>query len=261
MPTGPLNPNAVSKFVGDLFFRTAGSSNSFTDFGAIRGLMHSVDSSGNRIEINSDNRGTVLSGFTPEITVEVEVLENKSRDLLYAVLGGTSTDIAGSLTTVTDKLLKSSGYSWASGEVIYIDGINQTISITNVKNNGSAITVDTQYKLVKDPTGNKVGIMNSSASPISITGTGLTTTFTHTPSSAKELAITRAFQSDKTLEVKIQAGDGTGKYFTINLSSAVMDGKYDISLSDPTNGGDLKGATLTFKLQRGAVCTFHDEIL
>lgn len=254
---GAINPNAVNKFVGDLFMRSAGTLNTFADLGAVRGLMYAIDNSGERIEINSDNRGTILSGYNPDVTIEVEILESKDRNLIAKFFGGVSTDITGGTVTVTDKLLRSTG-TWAANEVIYIDGASQDISITNVKNNGSTIT-NTDYKLVKDPTTGRVGVLNI-ASAVTITGTGLTTTFTHTAVTAKELVITKQFTEDNEIEVKIQAIQ-SGKVFTAVLSRARMEAKYGISFSDPTNGGDLKGSQLTFKLQKGGTTTYHDEII
>lgn len=253
-----IKPNAVSKFVGDLLYRTSGTNDTFVDIGAVRGLIFGLDSSANRVEINSDNKGTILSGYTPETTIEVELLENADRDLIYKLFGGTSSDTAGVPTTVTDATIRATG-TWADGEVIYIDGVNSTFSITNVKNNGSAIT-GTNYQLVKDPTANRYGVINKSGSAVTIAGAaGLTITYTYTPASAKELTITNGFTSDVVLEVKIQAVSN-GKYRTITLDKAVVEGKHTISFSDPTNGGDLKGAQLTIKLQKGGTFKFHDEI-
>lgn len=252
-----LKPNAVSKFVGDLLFRTAGTNDTFVDIGAVRGLIFGLDSSANRVEINSDNKGTILSGYTPETTIEVELLENADRDLIYKLFGGTSSDVAGVLTTVTDAMLRATG-SWADGEVIYVDGVNSTFAITNLKNNGTTVTAG-NYQLVKDPTANRYGVINKSGSAITITGTGLTITYGYTPAASKELTITNGFTSDVVLEVKIQAVSN-GKYRTITLDKSVVEGKHTISFSDPTNGGDLKGAQLTIKLQKGGTFKYHDEI-
>ena len=256
-----LNPNAITKFVGDVFIRDAGTNQTLVDIGAVRGLMFSVDGTANRVLINSDNKGTVFSGFTPESAIEVELLESKNRDLIAKFFNATSTDIAGASTPVVGQILRTTAQAatWAIGEIIYIDGAQQNISAVTVKNNGVTITMASNYTITKDPTANRVGITNISAGAVTLNG-NLTIDYTHTVVAAKEVSISNTFAADKEVYVKIQAVS-EGKYFTIELDRARLETKYDLSFLDPTNGGDIKGATLKFVLQRAGTMKYHDEIL
>lgn len=256
-----LNPNAVTKFVGDVFVRDAGTNQTLVDIGAVRGLMFSVDSGANRVLIDSDNKGTIFSGFTPVQSIELELLENKNRDLLARFFNTTSVDVAGASTPVVGQILRTTAQSttWAVGEIIYIDGAQQNISAVTVKNNGVTITPTGNYTVTKDPTANRVGITNINAAAVTLNG-NLTIDYTHTVVAAKETTIASIFTADKEVYVKIQA-TSSGKNFTIELDRARIESKYDLNFLDPTISGDIKGATLKFTLQRGGSMKFHDEIL
>jgi len=260
-----INPEALSKYVGELYIAPAATPTAFVRLASVRNLIANYDNAANQVEIKADDTGTVFKGFTPEGRIEGEFLENIDRDTIALLLGGTSTDVAGTLVSGATQILANG--SW---------NVNQFYEITNQNGDGSiisiisvvgsvdgALTVNTDYDLIKDPTTGKYGIVLQDLVPaptLTTIAQNITITYAYTPNAAENIALTIAFQESALLVAKIEAVSGT-KTRRITLSECTFEGVYGMSFLDVVEAGDLTGTTFTFKATSGSQFTLENEIL
>lgn len=262
-----INPNALSKFAGILEVAPIATPTLFQRLASVRGLVGNFDNTVNQVEINADDTGTVFKGYLPEARIEGSFLENADRDVMQLLMGGTATDVAGTIVSGATQTLSSG--AWDVNQFYVIDNQNGDGSIVVINSvTGSvdgALAVNDDYDLVKDPLTGKYGIVLqdvASATTLTTIVQDIVIDYDYTPNATESLALNIVFTESPRVVVRITATqDVTGKTRIITLSDATFDGVYGLEFLDIVEAGDLTGATFTFKATKGSIYTVDNQII
>ncbi len=261
-----INPNALWKFVGILEIRTAGSSDTWTRLPSIRGLISSIDTTAESVEIVADDTGTVFRWYIPEVTIEAELLEDMDRDLIDLLFDWTPTDVAGSATPVTGEVIQAWAVVVWKGTVYNIinkNWDNSVVSSVVVDDNWTPLTLNTDYTLNVDTDWSVTGTIGTSYITF-LTDTGwvwdVDVDYSYTPNASEQTILNISFAENPNFEVRITATDDA-KNRIITISSAAFEWVYGMSFLDVVEAGDITGATLNFSGNKAATFTYYDEIL
>lgn len=259
-----INSNALSKFVGLLYVAPYATPASLTRIASVRGLVSNFDNTTNSVDILADDTGSVFKGFTPEARIEGSFLENVDRDLMKLLLGGTSSNVAGSLVsgatqTITGPFTPNSFYKIENQNG---DGSAPTInSVTG--GTDSALTADDDYHLVVNDNGEYGIVLNTVAGGGTITtlSQDVVIDYDYTPNAREDLTFSIDFQESPRLYVKIVATDDDSNTRTIIMDDASFEGTYGIEFLDVVEAGDLAGTSFVFKANKGSNYTIQNGIL
>jgi hypothetical protein len=257
-----LNPNNLSKFKGLVYFRDAGSTGGWTRLASVRGLIANLDATSKKVEVKADDTGTVLVGFTPDTSIEFELLENADRDLVAKLFGGTTVDVAASPVSVT---AEAHGTGWTVGKPIKLnnkDGDGTIVASIVVKAGVTTLAAGTDYNTyVGDGTNGDLGY--TYIVPVTVQTLAITADYSYTPNATEKSVITHSFSEAPNLEIKIEAVDPAAptKYRRITISSAVFDGTFGMQFLDAVTAGDLTGASMVFRANEGSTLTYENEVL
>lgn len=257
-----VNSNALSKFVGILEVAPQATPGSLVRIASVRGLIANFDNAANQVDIKADDTGTVFKGFLPEVRIEGSFLENCDRDLIDLLLGGTPSDVAGSIVNNHQQVVASG--SWGFNTFIEFDkqdgdgtapAIDSVVGATD-----GALVLNTDYMLVKNTYG-KWGIIIIDSATVTTIAQNVTIQFDYTPNAAENITIPVTFTESPRLYVRITAEDADGNERIIILDDASFEGVYGLEFLDVVEAGDLAGTTFTFKANKGSNFILQNEIL
>lgn len=262
-----INPNELPKFVGILEVRPAGDTGPFTRLACVRGLVATVDTSANTVEVNADDCGTVFSGNRPWISIEAELLEDMGVGTVELLLGGLNrTDVAGTPVPVLGEVIQAGAVVVDKGTVYPIinkSGDNSVVTSVVVDDNGTPLVLATDYTINVDTDGSVTGTIGTSYITF-LTDTGgvgdVDIDYTYTPNSSEQIEVDSSFTENALFEVKITATEA-GKDRIISLTPARFEAPYNMNFLDVVEAGDITGATLTFVWEKDSKLTYKNEIL
>lgn len=259
-----INDVDLGKYVGILEVAPILTPATFSRVASVRNLTAIFDTAANLVDIKADDTGTVFKGYKPEARIEGSFLEVANRDLMKILLGGTSSDVAGSLVSGATQVLTSG--EWA---------VNTYYAITNQNGDGSAITINSvtgatdgaltandDYDIVKLASGEYGIVLQDVASATNLTtvSQNVTIDYDYTPNASEKLVLGVEFTEAQSLVVRITATSAS-KDRTLTLSSATFEGQYGVEFLDVVEAGDLNGTSFVFKANDGATMTLDNEIL
>lgn len=255
-----INPNELPKFVGILEVRTAGTTDPFTRLACVRGLVATIDTSANTVEVNADDCGTVFSGNRPWITIEAELLEDMGVDTVELLLNGINrTDVAGTPTGVTGEAL---GTGWTVGQPIKLankNGDDTEVASIVIDADSTPLVLNTDYEVyVADGTNGDLGF--TYITPKTAQAGVLDADYTYTPNASEQIEVDSSFTENALFEVKITA-TSDGKDRTISLTPARFEAPYNMNFLDVVEAGDITGATLSFIGEKDSKLTYNNEII
>lgn len=259
-----INANDLGKFVGQLEVAPIATPTTFTRIGSVRGLNALFDTAANQVEVKADDTGTVFKGYKPEARIEGSFLEVASRDLMKIILGGTNTDVAGSLVSGATQVLSSG--SWAVNTYYAIENQNgdgSAITINSVTGaTDGALTANDDYDIVQLASGEYGIVLQDVASATNLTtvSQNITIDYDYTPNASEQLALTVAFTEAQSLVVRITATSGSNTR-RVTISSGTFEGAYGLEFLDIVEAGDLNGTSFVFKANDAATFTYYNEIL
>jgi len=259
-----INSNDLGKFVGILEVAPIATPTVFTRVASVRGLNALFDTAANQVEVKADDTGTVFKGYRPEARIEGSFLEVASRDLINIILGGTPSDVAGTLVSGATQVLASG--SWAVNTYIAIahqNGNGGAITINSVTGaTDGALTANDDYDIVKLPSGEYGIVFQDIASAANLTtvSQNVTINYDYTPNASESLVLNVTFTESASLVVRITATSGSD-IRRVTLSSATFEGAYGLEFLDIVEAGDLNGTPFVFKANDGATFTYYNEIL
>lgn len=259
-----VNDNALNKFIGELYVAPIATPTVFTRVASVRGLSGIVDNTTNQIQIDADDTGTVLKGATPEFRIEGSFLENADRDIMKILMGGSISDVAGTLVAGATQTLTNG--AWVADQFYAITGKNgngnaPTINSVTGGTDG-ALTAEVDYAIVKDTHGVwGITIFGTASTNLTTLAQNIVIDYDYTPNASEDIVLTATFREDPRLVVKIVADNGSGDERTIVLSDASFEGQYGLEFLDVEQAGDLNGTTFVFKGNKGSTLTYHNEIL
>ena len=257
-----IKEKELPKFVGILEVRTAGDTGPFTRLACVRGLVATVDTSANTVEVNADDCGTVFSGNRPWITIEAELLEDMGVDTVELLLGGLNrTDVAGTIVAGASQVVTSG--SWGYNDPFVIenqngDGTQLTINSVTGGTDG-ALVANTDYFVWKNSNWDTI-ITVIDSTTVTTESQTITVNYDYTPNASEQIEVNSSFTENALFEVKITATDN-GKNRTINLTPARFEAPYNMNFLDVVEAGDITGATLTFIWEKDSKLTYKNEIL
>lgn len=140
-------------------------------------------------ELNAMNcgYGTILTEATQKANLKATLLQTRNLDFWNTVMKGFRGTIAATPVAVTGEVMKATPLTWASGDQFILanaDGDGTLVASIVIKNNGSALTLTTNY-LVSLVDGKTVITMVTSGTAA---GAGLTADYSYTPSAASMFA-------------------------------------------------------------------------
>lgn len=256
------NPNALPKFVGELFVRIVGDTGPFTRLACVRSLVSTVDTSANTVEVNTDDCGTVFSGNRPQHTIEVEFLENMDVSTIQLLLQGVNrTDVAGTpVVGATQDIVNPAAYN-TGFEIENQNGDGSLVSVTGVSGSvDGALVAGTDYAVTINSLG-KTEIYFISGGAISTLTQTFTVTYDYTPNASEQITIKSDFTENRLFDVRIEAENDAGEDRIIDLSPARFEGAYNMNFLDVVEAGDITGASLTFIGEKGAELVYTNEII
>ena len=263
---GAVNPNALSKFVGILEVAPQDNPSALQRVASVRGLVSNFDNTVNAVDIKADDTGTVFKGFIPEVRFEGTFLENADRDLINLILGGTTSNVAGTPVAGATQVLSSG--SWDVNIAYKIENQNgdgSALTINSVTGSvDGALTANDDYDIVKLSDGDYAIVLQDVASATNLTTIvqDITVDYDYTPNAREDLNFPISFTESPRLYVKITAtDDDTSNTRTFILDDASFEGVYGLENLDIVEAGDLTGTTFVFKGNKGSNFTYQNEIL
>jgi hypothetical protein len=246
-----INPNDLAKLSWIFELYTGGT---WHRLASVRGLTTTIDDT-NVVEIKADDTGTVLKVVDRTANVAFELLENRGRDTLGLLFGGTSTNVAGTPVAVTGE----NAWTTISAGVIYTlakaNGAGTEVASITVSDTGWALVLSTDY-LVWVDTSWKTYIVF-----INATTWATTVDYTYTPNASENLTLDLTTIELKNFAIRVTAEDVNGKKSYTTLTSATLNSEYSISYADVIEAGDITGATLTFTANKGSQFVYENEII
>lgn len=257
-----VNDNALSKFVGELYVAPISNPSNLMRLASVRGLQAITDNTVNTVEINADDTGTIIKGSTPENRIEGSFLENVDRDVIQRLLGGTASNVAG--TIVAGALQETASGAWAYGAPIVIanqNGSGAPVVVNAVEGaTDGVLTVNVDYVVGQDYLGHTVITMLSGGN-ITTLAQVIEFDYDYTPNASENITISAVFREDPRVWVEIHAENESGDERKITLTDATFEGQYNIQFVDLEQAGDLEGTTFVFKGARGSSLIIENEII
>ena len=255
-----INPNDLSKFVGILEIADYGTTN-WVRVASVRNLTHNFDNTAQSVDIKADDTGTVFKGFKPESRIEGSFLENADRDLMLKMLGGTDSDVAGSLVSGATQVVASG--AWGYNDPIVVENQNgdgSLLTINSVTGGTDGLLVaNTDYFVGQNAAGQTVITIIDSAT-VTTEAQTMTIDYDYTPNATEKLSFSIAFTESPRLAVRITATSGSNtRRWTID--DATFEGIYGHEFLDVVEAGDLTGTTFVFKASSGATALYENQIL
>jgi len=263
-----INPLELPKFVGILEIRTAGSTWPFTRLACVRGLVATVDTSANTVEVNADDCGTVFSGNRPWITIEAELLEDMGVDTIELLLGWLNrTNVAGTPVSITGEVIQAGAVVVPKGTVYNVvnkNWANTVVSSIVIDDNVTPLVLNTNYTVNVDTNGSVTGRIGTTyitfLTATSWLGIGVNIDYSYTPNASEQVEIDSSFTENALFEVKITATNDS-KDRIITLTPARFEAPYNMNFLDVVEAGDITGATLTFIWEKDSKLTYKNEII
>ena len=258
-----LEPNALSKFIGQLFVApfTTGTP-VFTRFGSVRALANK--NTYEKTEIKADDTGVVVTFTKPECIIECTFLENADTDVLDLIVPGTEAIVAASPVVVTTEILLDHPTiaTWAANQVLPLlnkNGDNTVVTAVTIDHAGTPLVDGTDYELVLQADGT-TGVVRIGAA-LTLTG-DIDADYTYTPNAKKTFTFTKEQLVLPQLIVKIEAEDPDNptKFRRITLTDCVFNGEYAQEFLDVVEAGDITGSSLSFDLNDSGIYLYEDEI-
>lgn len=258
-----VNPADLSKYVGLLYVRPAGTSDAFTRLASVRGLTANYDVAQNLVEVKADDTGTVYKGSLPEARIEGELLEVFNIDLMELLFGGSRGDVAGTLVAGATQVIASPIIADKFYPITNQNGSGAILTINSVTGaTDGALTAHDDYQLVVNSEGIYGIVFNTVAGGGTLTtlSQAVTVNYDYTPNASEGITFPIAFKEAENLEIRIVATEGS-KDRTVTISEGTFEGVYGLSFLDIVEAGDIAGAQFVFKANKGAELSIVDEIL
>lgn len=257
-----INANVLSKFTGVLEIAPSASPSSFTRLASVRGLVANIDTAAKQVEVKADDTGTVYKGYTPEVRIEGEFLENADRDIIDLLLGGTPSDTAASPVAGATQTLASG--SWAYNNFYVIEnqmGDGSAVTVNSVTGGtDGALTDGNGYHFGTNEDGEYGIYLGDAASELTTASQAIVIDYDYTPNAQEDLTIPISFTENETFVARITATVGSTTR-VIRLTEATFEGVYGLSFLDVVENGDIQGTTFTLKGNDGSNLVYENQIL
>lgn len=213
--------------------------------------MVETETGADRVEVITDDNGTIVNGSRPAIMATATWFESGNIDILATALGTTVTNVASSPTNVAgeNKGLASAVWNPANSAPIKLankNGNNTVVTSIVVKQGatyGGASTItatDYQVTLGTDGYTYIVPIVAGKSNTIWVD-------YTYTPNASKVTSLQVKYRDLPRLLVKaISEPDSNGKVDVHYLYDATIDGTVSTKFIDIARAGDLEGDEISF---------------
>ncbi len=258
---GAKSKHSLSKFVGFTYFRKAGAAGAWMELASARGTVASLDTTAQKVDVVTDTRGSIFKGTIPEAMVSLTFLENADTTVLSKLFGLNQTAQAAGAKTITSEL-----YTFGEDDKIVLDNFSNDgagVTITTLKSADGVTTflaTDDYTVAVAD---NQTTITRVALGDIA-EGATIAITGTVNVNASESVSITSEFMLKQEFEVMIKATvvvDGVDYLRIIKLNPATLESTYAIEFLDVVKAGDIKGASVDFKLSEGGTFSMYDEII
>jgi len=257
--TGALNKKALPSITGSLYIASSKTGYIKKDVGAVRTLQ--VEYTSERVAIDSDNQGTIISFSNPSRVVSAEILEIEDASFLYDImpLSSTYTQTAGVATAVATEAL---GTGWTVGTPIKLlkkNGNNTVVSSIVIDADTVALTDGTDYDVyVGNGENGKLGF--TYIVPLTAQSGVLDADYSYTPNASQGFTDILESAELPDLKVWIEGEDETGKMRKHEISSANISSSILQKLQNVGGSGAIEGSTISFDMNKKATYTYYDEI-
>lgn len=257
-----INAEALSKYVGILEVAPKASPTSFVRVASVRGLNAAYDPTANLVEVKADDTGTVYKASVPEIRFEGEFLENADRDIIKLLVGGTSTDVAGTLVSgetqdIASPIVADRFYALENQNG---DGTAPTVNSVTGSVDG-ALTAHDDYQLVSvDGVWGIIFNTVAGGSHLTTLTQTVEVDYDYTPNATEQLVLTAEATELPLLVARITATEGSD-IRRLTLSECTFEGVYNLNFLDVVEAGDITGTEFVLKVSKGATMTYENQIL
>lgn len=215
----------------------------------------------NKVEIITDDNGTVYKSVAPSVTISGNWYEIWDVDSINAMVGKTILSVAWTPVTITDE---AKGTGWTVGQPIKLNNknwANTAVTITNVKAWASTLVANTDYKsYVADGTNGQKGY--TYIVPLTAQASAITSTYQYTPNASKYTWMTIKNIQIPKLVVRITSTDCTTNKVKVNyLVDSWFDWELIQSFVDVARAWEIANAPFNFTGNRnGQVLSYTDDL-
>ena len=226
----------------------------FVKMGGVVDIQRSHDSTANVIEVETDDEGTIYRATEPEVTFSADWYKTGDFEAVAEIVNVDIETVDGTLTTVTDEQLSTSGADQYESFVLEKKNADGTaVTVNDVTADGTSLTEGTDYEVQVNEDGYTELLFI-----VSQTGTILAD-YDYTPAESKYMSTEIKTQEIPTLVAKIVSADDDGNINREYLIDAGFEGELIQAYIDPSRAGDLTGSSLEFTANKRGAYIFNAQ--
>jgi hypothetical protein len=256
-----LDDNALVMEVADLY--VGSNSGDVVNVGSLRNVRFKAPQE--RVEINSDNRGTIRNRARMRGQVEAELLEVGNPAILETIFKGmvSKSAVAGSI--VNNYVQVEAANSWAYNTFIPFDfqdadGTSVNIDSVTAGTNG-VLVVNVDYHVYQHADG-RWGIIIVDSATVTTLNQTITIQFDYTPAASQVLTGgTSQTATNRYVKIIGPSEDNAGTTREIVLEECICQSDLMIGWNDVEQAGDVVPMPVVFKSNKGTTWTYTDEII